>query len=237
MSTTTVPQGRLMPHLVRWHLGLGELALRLFLLHLLWLLGTLAGGVVLGVLPATAAVFAVLREDRLVQAAEEVGEHRPSRGGLWAQFWTAWRAEFWRAHRLGGALALGWLVLALDRRVLTGTQFGDQLSAALGPLASGVVVVLTVVLMLLSAVMWPLAAHFSDPLPHLLRMGLVLLVRRPSITLAIALLLAAAIWLAQTMPGLVPVFGLALPAWAVTAVLWRSGAMPLSPPASGAPRG
>lgn len=225
MSTTTVGNGRLLPQLVRWNLSLGELALRLFLLHLLWVLGTLAGGVVLGVSPATAALCTVLREDQLEQAAENAGEHRPSRGGLWSHYWAVWRTEFWRAQRLGGALLLGWLVLALDRWVLTGTQ----LSTTTGPLASGLVVVLTVVLVLLSAVVWPLAAHFSDPLPRLLRMGLVLLVRKPSITFSLALVLAGTIWLAQSVPGLMPVFGLALPAWVVTALLWRSGAMPLSP--------
>lgn len=235
-AATGARQGRVMPQLVRWHLGLGELALRLFLLHLLWMLGTLAGGVVLGALPATAAVYAVLREDRLEQIAEETGD--PPRAGrrLWSDFWRAWREEFWRSQRLGGALLLGWLVLALDRWILAGTELGAQLGLAT-PLASGLVVVLTVALVLLSAVVWPLAAHFSDPVPRLLRMGLVLLVRRPSITLSLALVLMAAVWLAQTVPGLVPVFGVVLPAWVVTALLWRSGAMPLIPRASAAPPG
>lgn len=214
--------GRLMPQLVRWHLVLGELALRLFLLQLLWVLGTLAGAVVLGVLPATAALCAVLREDRLEQIAEETDERPRARPRLWTEFWGAWREEFWRAHRLGGVLLLGWLLLALDRAVLTELSLG-----AITPLVSGLVVVLTVVLVLLSSVVWPLAAHFADPVGRLLRMGLVLLLRRPTVALLIAVVLAAAIWVAQTVPGVVPVLGIALPAWAVTTLLWRSGAMPL----------
>lgn len=211
-----------MPQLVRWHLVLGELALRLFLLQLLWVLGALAGAVVLGVLPATAALCAVLREDRLEQIAEETGDLPRARPRLWTEFWSAWREEFWRAHRLGGALLLGWLLLALDRAVLTGVSLGS-----IAPLVSGLVVVLTVVLVLLSSVVWPLAAHFDDPVGRLLRMGLVLLLRRPTVALLIAVVLAAAIWVAQTVPGLMPVLGIALPAWAVTTLLWRSGAMPL----------
>lgn len=227
MSSTAAPRRRVMPQLVRWNLGLGELALRLFLLHLLWLLGVLAGGVVLGVLPATAALCAVLREDRMERASEERGELRPPRPRLWAGFWSGWRQEFWRAQRLGGVLTAAWLLLLLDRTVLTGVQLG-----ALAPLASGLIVVLTVVLALLSAVVWPLAAHFSDPVGRLLRMGLVLLVRRPSLALSVAVVLAATVWLVQTVPGIVPVFGVALTAWAITALLWRSGVMPLSPRAS-----
>lgn len=220
---TPARPGRLMPQLVRWHLVLGELALRLFLLQLLWVLGALAGAVVFGALPATAALCTVLREDRLEQIAEETGERPRGRPGLWTEFWGAWRTEFWRAHRLGGALLLGWLLLALDRAVLTGVALGS-----IAPLVSGLVVVLTVVLVLLSSVVWPLAAHFADPIGRVLRMGLVLLLRRPSIALFTAVLLAATIWVAQTVPGLVPVFGIVLPAWAVTTLMWRSGAMPLS---------
>ena len=119
-------------------------------------------------------------------------------------------------------MLLGWLLLALDRAVLTGVSLGS-----IAPLVSGLVVVLTVVLVLLSSVVWPLAAHFDDPVGRLLRMGLVLLLRRPTVALLIAVVLAAAIWVAQTVPGLMPVLGIALPAWAVTTLLWRSGAMPL----------
>ena len=216
-----------MPQLVRWNLSLGELALRLFLLHLLWLLGVLAGGVVLGLLPATSALCSTLREDQMERAMEERGEFRAVRPRLWIEFWAGWREEFWRAQRLGALLGSAWLLLLLDRTVLTGVQLG-----ALAPLVSGLLVVLTVVLALLSAVALPLFVHFSEPVGRVLRMALVLLVRRPTITIAVAMILVASGWLTQTAPGVVPVFGMSLTAWAITALLWRSGVMPLSPRAS-----
>ncbi|WP_114855409.1 YesL family protein [Brachybacterium sp. YJGR34] len=212
---------RLMPQLVRWHLGLGELALRLFLLNLLWVLGVLAGGIVLGIAPATAALHAVLRQDRIEGVHEAEGTSPPPRGTLWAEFWAAWRGEFVRATRLGAVLATGWALLLADRWVLSALDLGTA-----GPAASGIVVLLTVALALVTVVVWPLAAHFEDPLRTVLRMVLTVLVARPGLTLSVLVVLgaAAAIW--QSLPGLVPVFGLALPCWVVTFLVWRSGVLP-----------
>ncbi|MGY5764157.1 YesL family protein [Brachybacterium sp. DNPG3] len=204
---------------VRLHMGLGELALRLFLLHLLWLAGTLAGGVLLGIGPATAAVHAVLRRDRMDRRLEELDRPVPSRARLGREFWTHWRAGLLPANLLAAVLGAGWAVIAVDRWVL-----GPGIGAAT-PWLSGVVVALTVVLALLSAVVWPLQAHFSDPLPRLLRMALVLLLARPLRTLAVAGVLAATIAVWGAVPGLVPVFGIVLPAWAITAIYWRAGVL------------
>ncbi|WP_156954191.1 YesL family protein [Brachybacterium phenoliresistens] len=217
-------------------MGLGELGLRLFLLHLLWIAGTLAGLVVAGLFPATAAVHAVLREDQREAARERAGEDTPPRPGLWRAFWSAWRAELGRANRIGAVLVLGWAVIALDRWILTGAIGGGSSTAAHGggaldlgaaaPWISGVVVALTIVTALLSIVVWPLAAHFDDPLPRIWRMTLSLLVTRLPLTLSIAAVLMASVWVWQSIPGLVPVFGLALPFWAVSMLIWRSGVLP-----------
>jgi len=206
--------------LVGWHVGIGELGLRLFLLHLLMVLGILAGGIVLGLAPALAAVHTELRGDerrRRIEAQGEIGEEPPP---LWRSFWTSWRAEFVRANLLGGVLAIGWALLLVDRTVLA------QTGGAATPWVSGVLVVLTVVLALVTAVVWPLAAHFSDPLPRILVMAPVLLVRRPVITLGTVGVLAVTVMVWQAVPGLAPVFGVLLPCWAVTALCWRTGSLP-----------
>lgn len=215
--------------LVRWHTALGEKVLRLFLLNLLWMLGTLSGAVVLGIFPATAAVHAVLRGDELERAAEADSELGTPRNGpaatrrpkLWPEFWGAWRSELGRGNRIGFLLLAGWAVIATDRWALTALDLG-----AAGPWVSGIVVLLTVLLALLTAVIWPLAAHFSDPLPRLTRIALTLLLARPALTLSMAAVLAATAWGWQTLPGLAPVFGIVLPCWALTFLLWRSGVLP-----------
>ncbi|MFC0674617.1 YesL family protein [Brachybacterium hainanense] len=206
--------------LVRWHVRAGELGLRLFLLHLLWVLGTLAGGVVVGVFPATAALHAVLRSDQHEAALEREDRLPPSRPGLWHEFWSAWRTELVRANTIGLVLVLLWGLLAADRAVVLAGV------GAATPLVSGLVVALTVATLLLSATIWPLAAHFADPLPRLWRMAMLLLLSRPALTLSIGAVLAASVWLLGRIPGLIPVFGIALTCWAISALIWRSGVLP-----------
>lgn len=81
----------------------GEWLLRLAVAHLLWIGGTLLGGVVLGVFPATAAVHEVL-------GGQGSGGNRDDRG-LAAAFWYAYRRYFWRSQLLGYALLLSGVVL------------------------------------------------------------------------------------------------------------------------------
>lgn len=216
------PPGRLMPSLVRWHVGLGELALRVFWLHLLWIMGSLAGAIVLGLFPATAALHAVLRADQLEHAREAAGADLPHRGRVWTEFWAAWRSEFRRANLLGTGLVLAWAVIVVDRWVLAGQDLG-----ALAPWVSGLVVLLTILLTLVTLTIWPLAAHFVDPLRRILRMTLTLLITRPLVALSIAFTAALTVWIWQTVPGLAPVFGIAFPCWAISRLIWRSGTMPL----------
>lgn len=222
MAAQAAAAPRVMPGLVRWHVGLGELGLRLFLLHLLWVLGTLAGAVALGLFPATAAVHTVLRRDQTDRVREEEGLAVPRRPGLWTEFWAAWRAELGRANRLGAAILVGWAVLMADRWVLGALDLGPA-----APWVSGVVVVLTLVLAAVSVMVWTVAAHFADPLPRLLRMTLTLLIARLPLTISVMAVLAATVWVWQTIPGLAPVFGLVLPCWAVSSLIWRSGVLPV----------
>ncbi|WP_422114780.1 YesL family protein [Brachybacterium sp. UNK5269] len=222
MAAQAAAAPRVMPGLVRWHVGLGELGLRLFLLHLLWVLGTLAGAVALGLFPATAAVHTVLRRDQTDRVREEEGLAVARRPGLWTEFWAAWRAELGRANRLGAAILVGWAVLMADRWVLGALDLGPA-----APWVSGVVVVLTLVLAAVSVMVWTVAAHFADPLPRLLRMTLTLLIARLPLTISVMAVLAATVWVWQTIPGLAPVFGLVLPCWAVSSLIWRSGVLPV----------
>ena len=82
--------------------------------------GTLAGGVVLGLLPALAAGGRVLA--RL--PAGDPSEH------VWHDFWAAWRAGWRRANLLGAPLWAVAALLVLDAWVLTAVQ--GPVRAALG---------------------------------------------------------------------------------------------------------
>ncbi|MCL3777129.1 MULTISPECIES: DUF624 domain-containing protein [unclassified Actinomyces] len=212
---------RILPAVVGWHVRLGELAGRLFVLHLVWVLGVLAGAVVLGAGPATLAMSAVIRRGLMNDLLEERGLRAVQRPGLWKEFWTVLRREFWHAQAIALAVGAGWVLLGVDRALLM---------AGVGsatPWLSGLVVVLSVLWAAASLVVWVVAAHFDESLRRVARLVVVLGLSRPVSSGGALLVAAAWLWLWTAYPGLVPVFGLALPARCVSWIYWRSGVLPL----------
>lgn len=207
-----------MRRLVDWHTRLGRLGLRLLWLHLLWCAWTARGGILLGVFPATAAVHAVLRADerhRLQHPDDELDLR-----GLRAQFGDYARREFRSANRLGAALVGIWVLLLVDRELVSTLDLGS-----LGPVLAGSHTVAGVVLVVLTAIVWPLQAQFAEGTWALLHRSLVLLAGRPAtgaLTAAAVALLLGAYYL---VPGLVPVFGIPALAAVATASLWRTGVL------------
>ncbi|KAB8194142.1 DUF624 domain-containing protein [Nonomuraea phyllanthi] len=198
--------------LLGWHTRLGEVGLRLFLLHLLWLGGTLAGGVVLGVFPATAAVYAVVRRDLM-------GRDEPSR--LREEFATAWRREFRAANALGYAFLALWALLLLDRHVVATVDLG-----AAGPALAGLFWLLAVFLFGMSVAAGPLAAHFAESVPKLVVRSALFVLARPLVAGLNAVAVAVVLCVYYVVPGLVPVFGIAAPACLSFAYLWSTGLLP-----------
>ncbi|PHP52849.1 YesL family protein [Actinomyces ruminis] len=195
MSRQSAPRGRVMPALVGWHVRIGEVVGRLFVLHLVWLLGVAAGGVILGAAPATLALNAVIRRDllnRVLEAGNLGGAERP---GLWQEFWRVWRTEFWRAQMIGAVVLAGWAVFGLDRLVLRG-GVGEAT-----PWLSGLVVVLSVLWAAATLIVWPVAVHFDESLPRVAKLVFVLALSCPAHSLTVLAAAAGWLWLWTGYPG------------------------------------
>jgi len=220
--------------LVGLHVGLGEAGLRLALLQGLWLLHVLMGGVVLGVAPATAAVVAVLRRDRMV-AEGWVEQHE--REGLWAEFHGTWRRELRPANALGALLAAGWAVWLYDLWLLRAPEGGVGGALAAGapaPLVMALTALLWVlgaVLLAVTAVLPVLAAHLDGGARTQLRRAVLVVLGRPLVGLGGIGVLLAAWWLYSALPGVGVVFGVSLPALVLVRLVW--GVLPA--PAGGHP--
>jgi len=205
-----------MNRLLGWHTRSGDTALRFLQLHLFWCAGALAGGVVLGVLPATAAVIAVVRRD--------LRDGTGDRERVDREFTTFYRSEFRSANLVGGPLLLVAGVVAYDRYLV---------GFAAGPLASvtsALVWVLGAATFVVGSLVLPLQAHYADGVAGLYRRAAALVVARPLIGLGHAIVLGVVLCLCYQVPGPVPVFGVVLPAWVSFAWVWRSGVL-------GQPRG
>jgi uncharacterized membrane protein YesL len=206
-----------MHRLLQLHTAVAERALRLFLLHLLWILHTVRGGVVVGIFPATAAVHAVLRRDAME------GDH--TRSGLRQEFRQAWRAELRRANALGWTLTLAWAVLVV--------QHGLLVSSGPTGLAAGVAGALWLamaVLAVVTATSWTVLVHFDESTPAVLRHAATLALGRPLVALATTAGVAVVLCVYYVLPGLAPVLGAALPALVAVTVLWGSGVLPRPTP-------
>ncbi|WP_243231835.1 YesL family protein [Microbacterium sp. CIAB417] len=114
-------------------------------INLLWLTFTLAGGIVLGVSPASTA-------------AAELTRRRLRGDGFRTlrAYADAWRREFWRAN---AALGIGFLTTVLLAVSVTGQLSADALGTPLG-IASSVALVLSFAV---TAVAVPLFAHYDLP--------------------------------------------------------------------------
>lgn len=155
-------------------------------LNLLWIVCTLAGGVVFGLGPATIAAYTLAR--RHVQ-----GESIHAT----VEFWRVYRREFVRS-------SLVILPVALVATVL----FGNYLSfSALGPGAGGPRIVTFVALLALAGVgtyVGPLYAHYDLPLRAYLPKASLLAITRPAASVLLVFVLLTVVFVTAAVPILAP---------------------------------
>ncbi|MEO3870775.1 DUF624 domain-containing protein [Nonomuraea sp. B12E4] len=156
-------------------------------LNLMWILFTLAGGVVLGLGPATVAAYTLARRHVRNETFQ-----------VWREFWTVYRREFVRASLLvlpGAAAAV----------VLVGDYlYFSALGPGVGALRIGTFVAL-IALAAVGAYVGPLYAHYDLPLwaywPKAAQLALV----RPASTVLLLLPLSAIVYATSAAPVLAPV--------------------------------
>lgn len=174
---------------------------RLAALNLLWIAFTLLGLVVGGVMPATAAVFGVLR--RWALGEDEV------RVVGW--FWHSFRAEFWRSN------ALGYILAVLGYLLYTDFAVARMQTGVINVVLSIVFIIVLICYLVALLYAFPLLVHLRLSILGYLRWSLALGLGRPLLALIGAagsglFLLVAAQW----APLLLPFLGISLPAWLMT---------------------
>ncbi|WP_337062084.1 DUF624 domain-containing protein [Kineococcus sp. G2] len=153
--------------------------------HALWVLGTLAGGVVLGLAPAGVAAAAVSRR-RL----------RGETAGTAACFVRTWRAEFTRANvALLPAVLAGALLLA-NQRVFSAR------TGAVAELVTAATVLAGLVLAVVVLVAVPLYVHYELPLQRYLPTAAAFVLSNPAAVLPAVLGAAAVVVATTALPGL-----------------------------------
>ncbi len=173
---------------------------RLAALNVLWLLGVLAGLVLFGLAPATAALYSVLRAYVLDRSPR-----------LWHDYWAAWRASLRSSQVVLGLPILTVWVVVFYLLLSRSTPF----AVGMAVLAAGFLATL----LQLPAVV----AHVDLPVVRSWQVAAEVAWRRPLVTVAVAALvvgLAVGGWL--TTPAAVALFFPALPALIATVTVQRA---------------
>ena len=188
MSTDTPGwAGRLMDWL--------RFVMQLVLLNLLFLAGTLAGLVVIGIFPSAVAATVVLARLR----AGDQGDR------LISDFVTAYRAQFVHANRVGSLFTIAGLLALLNAASLP--DAATDLQLALSALA----VVVSVALAASAGAAVVICSRHRDTVRRTWRYALVLPLASPVMTLAWLVSMAGVAVLLSGVSALLPLVGASLP--------------------------
>lgn len=174
-----------------------EWIMRLALANLLWILFSIAGLLVFGIMPASVALFTLVRKWQMKETDIPV----------WKTFITVYRQEFKRANGLGLCLSLSGAFLLIDFLFL-GTVNGALQLALLVPLIIISAFYITVVLYI-----FPVYVHYNLKMIDYLKNAFFLGVLNFHMTLLMLVSLTAVIFLILYQPALAPFFSAVTIAW------------------------
>lgn len=179
----------------RWYIRLGNWAFNLFLLNILWFLFSLAGLILFGLFPATAAMFAVLR--RMIMEDNQIP--------VLKLFLENFKQEFLKANLIGYLVLAVGIILYLDIRVLQLIENDSLRSILLGS-----IYVVGAIYVISTLYIFPVFVHYQLKVLQYPKYALILAVGRPFHTVLLLAGLICLYFLFTRIPVLVPVFGISL---------------------------
>lgn len=174
---------------------------RFLYVHFLWIGFTILGLGVLGVMPATAAMFAVVR--KWVQGAAD----RP----IFPLFWKTYKQEFLRSNMLGGILFLIGYGLFIQYQILRSQE------EAVYYVASFAILALTVLFIVILLYFFPVFSHFKLSNIQYLLWPFMIGFLHPVLTIVLFTAVAGIYYLVFiSMPGLLFLMGGSVAAFILT---------------------
>ncbi|MCY9196552.1 YesL family protein [Bacillus atrophaeus] len=168
-----------------------EAVVKIAWLNGLWLLFTLAGGIVFGWAPSTAAMFAVIRKWLMGQKDVPV----------FAAFLGAYKKEFLKVNVIGLTFMVLLFVLAANYHYFSASA--DWLSFMI----TSCTLIAGLIYMVALMYVFPLYVHYELPLLKYLFQAVLFGVMRPLTTACMLLGSGFVLYLLYTLPGLIPFYG------------------------------
>ena len=171
-----------------------EWVTRFAYLHLLWVLFTLAGAVILGIYPSTTAAFAIMRK----------WLHGESDLPVFKKFWTYYRNEFWKSNHLGLYITIILFVILVDLFYIT-SMVESSFSWISVPLLAGMLFFSFLLLYI-----FPVFVQFDQSVLMTIRTAFLLMLISPIQIFVLMICLLAITVIAWFFPAIGFIFGISL---------------------------
>ncbi|MEH7384934.1 YesL family protein [Bacillus sp. JJ1521] len=181
---------------------ISESIMRLAYVNLLWIVFTLLGGIVLGIIPATVSLFTITRKWIMGEEDCEV----------FKLFWKTYKQNFIKANILGIFLMAAGLVLFLYYQSLQ--ILPEQLSQILLVFFYSILLILGVVV----AFIFPIFVHFKVKFAHYFKNALIIGLSFPHFAALMLFILVVFFVVYQFFPVLAIFFGVSVPAYLLMAI-------------------
>jgi uncharacterized membrane protein YesL len=161
-------------------------------LNLLWIIFTLLGGVILGIIPSTVAMFAIARKTAMGEADISVS----------GTFWRTYRTEFFRANGLALIITVIGFFWYFD------LYFFRQFEGAFYTILNYLMILIGMVYFMLLLYIFPVFVHYDlkiyQYLTHALKIGFL----RPTTLVFMFIGSLSTYYFYIYFPGLIPIFGI-----------------------------
>ena len=176
----------------RWYMRIGTLGFNLIYLNLLWVVFTLVGGIVFGIFPAIAALFAVVR--KMILEDEDAA--------VLPEFIIHFKASFKTSNILGYVGSFIGLFLLIDFRIVQNIS-----NESVQVLLFNLIVVIGIFYLVAMHYIFPVYVHFDLKWNEYFRYACILTIARPLQTIMLVAFVAAVVYLYILVPALVFILG------------------------------
>lgn len=169
-------------------------AMRLAYLNILWVAFTILGLGVLGLMPATAGMFAVVRKWILEEENDDIK--------IFTTFWNSYRKEFLKSNILGYILIVIGYLLYIEMQILRTQESMMYMFASFGVLA------LFILLLIILLYAFPIFSHFEISALQNIKWAFIIGVLHPILTVTILVGVGLIYYITfNTIPALFFFFG------------------------------
>ncbi|MBP3041698.1 YesL family protein [Bacillaceae bacterium Marseille-Q3522] len=173
---------------------ISEWITKLMYVNLMWIICTITGLGVLGIFPATSAMFAVTR--RWVIGEKDIPVFRT--------FWQYFKADFIKVNILGYLLTILGVFLFID------LKFFQSIIHPVYSIISMIFVVLLFLYFVVILYIFPIYVHYDLKLREYIKYALIIAIGRPMQTLAMMLGVIIDYLFFSYLPALIPFLGASL---------------------------